>query len=73
MDLKLGTKQYTVDTPSEKRKKRNVKAVATTSAKLGFRLGGVRVRPLSLSPSLLSLSLLYAELVWPYGCAALTG
>lgn len=28
---------------------------------------------LSLSPSLLSLSLLYAELVWPYGCAALTG
>jgi hypothetical protein len=48
MDLKLGTKQYTVDTPHEKRKKRKVKAVATTSARLGFRLGGVRVYKSSL-------------------------
>src|SRR4051794_34107059 len=43
MDLKLGTKQVSHDASSGKRRKGSVKAAATTSAKLGFRLGGARI------------------------------
>ncbi len=38
-----GTKQYSGDDPSDKKKRRQAKASATTSAKMGVRLGGVRV------------------------------
>ncbi len=41
--LSPGTKQYSGDDPSDKKKRRQAKASATTSAKMGVRLGGVRV------------------------------
>lgn len=42
IDFKLGTLQYTDTTSGEMRRWRKVKADATTSATLGYRLGGIR-------------------------------
>lgn len=44
MDLKMGTSQSTRSQSAAKKKWRSAKVNATTSAKLGVRLGGIRVR-----------------------------
>jgi len=49
MDLKLGKKNYNNSQPKEKQRLRRIKITASTAAKLGFRLSGIRTYRPSLN------------------------